>query len=588
MFCKTFRVKSHTALKSSDRKKLRGDISNAFPLLTPEKLAELMPPKEDLTVVKLFVHKGDAVSVYVHNKNPIIFEVEKKFYPTVYTLWRYLDFLPVFSTWPPVFDRMTGGADLMLPGIVVSSSGLPAVQQGTLCAITLVGNRAPVAIGVATMSTKDMLASGMKGKGFNVLHTYKDHLWAYGDESGPPNIPPEEIEVVPSAKLEEEVIPLDSETPAPSTELENLNLEEVTATTQQKGGELKENTEILEEESVGLPCDDNCNTSSQETMDDLLNQCFFHALKYKVKKSDLPLLTSTFLRNYLFACCPEGQQVDIKKSSYKKLSKFLQAMQQRNILQVKELSKGVESIVEIQWKHPDIISFVAPATAPPTETCETAEIGRKQPYQPPEIISLYGINAKMLPLFQASGHKKGDLLTQNDVRGVIVTYVKTNELVHSDNKNFVTVDPVICDCLLNVSEKHDITLLKWDDLFARCLERMQPSHQVTFPGSSPVVRKGNIEPIDITVAQRTSNKKVTIIKNLELYGLDPSSVGSLLQQRVQASFSCTALPGTKDRVQMQIQGNQVSQTGKLLLEHFRIPRKYVNGLDLAVKSGKKK
>ncbi|XP_018416818.1 PREDICTED: eukaryotic translation initiation factor 2D isoform X1 [Nanorana parkeri] len=587
MFCKPFRVKSHTALKSSDRKKLRGAISSAFSSLTTENLADLMPSKEDLTVVKVFVHKGDAVSVYVHNKNPIIFELERRFYPTVYTLWRHPDILPVFSTWPPVFERMNGGADLMLPGVLVSS-GLPEVQKGTLCAITLVGNRAPVAIGVATMSTKDMLASGMKGKGFNILHTYKDQLWAYGDESCPPNISSEEIDVTASAKLEEEIMSLDSESQAPSTELENLHLQEVAATVQQKGGEIKENTETLEEEREGMPSMENCNTSSQETMDDLLHQCFFHALKYKVKKSDLPLLTSAFLRNYLFACCPEGQQVDIKKSSYKKLSKFLQVMQQRNILQVKELSKGVESIVEIQWKHPDVISFVAPTTVLPLETCETSDGGRKQSYQPPEISSLYGINAKMLPLFQASGHRKGDLLTHNEVRSVTITYVKTNELVHSDKKNFVIVDPVICDCLLNASEKHDLSLLKWDDLLTRCLERMQPSHRVTFPGISSVVRKGNIEPIDIAVAQRGSNKKVTIIKNLELYGLDPLSVGSALQQRVQASFSCTVLPGTKDRVQVQIQGNQVSQAGKLLLDYFKIPRKYISGLDLAVKAGKKK
>ncbi|XP_040193461.1 eukaryotic translation initiation factor 2D isoform X1 [Rana temporaria] len=406
------------------------------------------------------------------------------------------------------------------------------------------------------------------------------------DESCPPNIPPEEIGVAQSANLEEGY--LDSESPAYIAELENLHLEEVAATAQQEGGEIKESTETLEEEKVDMPNVENCNTVSQETMDDLLHQCFFHALKYKVKKSDLPLLTSAFLRNYLFACCPEGQQVDIKKSSYKKLSKFLQAMQQRNILQVKELSKGVESIVEIHWKHPDVISFVAPETVLPLETCETSDGGRKQPYQPPEILSLYGINAKMLPLFQASGHRKGDLLTPNDVRSVIITYVKTNELVHSDNKNFVTVDPIICDCLLNASEKYDLLLLKWDDLVTRCLERMQPSHRVSFPGSSPVVRKGNIEAIDVAVAQRGSNKKVTIIKNLELYGLDPVSVGSLLQQRVQASFSCTVLPGTKDRVQVQIQGNQVSQTGKLLVEHFKIPRKYINGLDLAGKAGKKK
>lgn len=39
-----------------------------------------------------------------------------------------------------------------------------------------------------------------------------------------------------------------------------------------------------------------------EQMDELLLQCFFHALKTKVKKSELPLLTSTFLRNHMVSC----------------------------------------------------------------------------------------------------------------------------------------------------------------------------------------------------------------------------------------------------------------------------------------------
>jgi len=37
--------------------------------------------------------------------------------------------------------------------------------------------RAPVAVAAAAMSTAEMLAAGMKGKGFAVLHTYMDHLW---------------------------------------------------------------------------------------------------------------------------------------------------------------------------------------------------------------------------------------------------------------------------------------------------------------------------------------------------------------------------------------------------------------------------
>lgn len=32
-------------------------------------------------------------------------------------------------------------------------------------------------------------------------------------------------------------------------------------------------------------------------------------------------------------------------------------MQQQRILQVKELNKGVESIVEVDWKHPEYVKY---------------------------------------------------------------------------------------------------------------------------------------------------------------------------------------------------------------------------------------
>ncbi|KAM4795208.1 eukaryotic translation initiation factor 2D [Rhinophrynus dorsalis] len=588
MFAKAFKIKSNTSIKGSDRRKLRADISSAFPSLTTENVSDLMPSKEELNIVKVYVHKGDSVTIYVHNRNPIMFELERNLYPTVYTLWRYPDLLPAFTTWPPVLEKMTGGADLMLPGVVVPPSGLPEVEQGSLCAVSLVGNRAPVAVGVATMSTREMLSSGMKGKGFNVLHTYRDQLWAFGDKSCPPTIALLETETAPDKDKDDPVTAQDfpKENAVLESALDSLSLTDGEVPAAQEEEDTPESSTAVEEEVEETEDTITCQRSPQEAMDSLLNECFFHALKYKVKKSDLPLLTSAFLRNYLFSCCPEGQQVDIKKSSYKKLSKFLQTMQQRKILQVKELSKGVESIVEIDWKHPDVRSFVALSSVPVAS--ESTDGGGEPPYQPPEIISLYGIPTKMLPLFQESGRRKGDLLTQSDVRSVIITYVKTNELVDADNKNFVKINPVLCDCLLEKNEQNDISFLKWDDLLTRCLERMQNSHQVTFPGHPPIIRKGNINPIDISVAQRASNKKVTMIKNLELYGLDPSLVGNLLQQRVQASATCTILPGSKERFQVQIQGNQVSQVGKLLLEYFKIPRKYVNGLDLAAKPSKKK
>ncbi|XP_054567371.1 eukaryotic translation initiation factor 2D isoform X3 [Eptesicus fuscus] len=548
MFAKAFRVKSNTAIKGSDRRKLRADVTAAFPTLGTDQASELVPGKEELNIVKLYAHRGDAVTVYVSGGNPVLFELEKNLYPTVYTLWSYPDLLPAFTTWPLVLEKLVGGADLMLPGIVVPPAGLPQVQKGDLCAIVLVGNRRS------------------------------------GDRSSPPFIAP--LTLDPPDVSEEQ------------DDMRRLTLEgkeEENGEDQQMCGE-KTLPEASEDPGVGgLKPDPADGKTLPEQMDELLQQCFLHALKCRVKKTDLPLLTSTFLGSHVFSCCPEGRQLDIKKSSYKKLSKFLQQMQQEQIIQVKELSKGVESIVAVDWKHPRITSFVIPEPSPTSQTIQ--EGSREQPYHPPDIKPLYCVPASMSLLFQESGHKKGSILEGSEVRMIIINYAKKNDLVDADNKNLVHLDPILCDCILEKSEQHTVMKLPWDSLLTspqlidarfRCLEKLQPAYQVTFPGQEPIVKKGKICPIDITLAQRASNKKVTVVRNLEAYGLDPCTVAAILQQRCQASTTVTPAPGAKDSLQVQIQGNQVHHLGRLLLEEYQLPRKHIQGLEKAPKPGKKK
>ncbi|XP_071332657.1 eukaryotic translation initiation factor 2D [Trachinotus anak] len=595
MFAKAFRVKSNTAIKGSDRRKLKADISAAFPSLSADELSELVPNKEEINVVKIYAHKGEAVTLYVLHKNPLFFELEKRLHPTVYVLWRYPALLPAFRTWPPVLQKLIGGADLMLPGVVVPSTGLPEVKQGDYCAVTLVNNRAPVAVGTAAVSSAEMHSSGMKGRGVCVLHTYMDNLWAFGDKSGPPSLPDaeneghgvngdecqtdeeeedEEKEGV-EKHVEEEWRAGETVTDKVCSGIEELSLAE------QKGKE----GEMANEEEVESQDD---HKTPQEMMDALLVQCFLHALKSKVKKSELPLLTSTFLRNHMFSCCPSGKQLDIKKSSYKKLSKFLQAMQQQhNLVRVKELTKGVESIVEVDWKNPELRSFNVPEEMG-GETTPVEDGEGETPYHPPEITTLYSVSARLEPLFLDANKRKGAILQPAEVRSVVTEYVKKNELVDENNKNYVTINPTLCDCLLEKSEYQEVESLKWDDLFSRTLRRMQECYQVVFPGQTPIIKKGHIEPIDISVASRGSNKKVTLIKNLEVYCLDPAVVATALQRRVQASSVLQPIPGAKDKVLVQIQGNQIHQVGSLLLDHYQIPRKYIQGLDKALKGGKKK
>eukprot|EP00071_Canis_lupus_P037439 XP_022270996.1 eukaryotic translation initiation factor 2D isoform X2 [Canis lupus familiaris] len=548
MFAKAFRVKSNTAIKGSDRRRLRADVAAAFPGLGTDQVSVLVPGKEELNTVKLYAHRGDAVTVYVSGGNPILFELEKNLYPTVYTLWSYPDLLPTFTTWPLVLEKLVGGADLMLPGLVVPPAGLPQVQKGDLCAITLVGNRRS------------------------------------GDKSSLPSIAPLALD---SPDLEkEESITAD---PAMQEDLRCLTLEgeDENGEAQQQMCGRKSLSEASEDSnSRGLNPDPTDSRTLQEQMDELLQRCFLHALKCQVKKADLPLLTSIFLGNHMFSCCPKGRQLDIKKSSYRKLSKFLQQMQQEQIVQVEELSKGVESIVAVDWKHPRITSFVIPEPSPTSQTIQ--EGSREQPYHPPDIKSLYCVPANMTLLFQESGHKKGSILEGGEVRTIIINYAKKNDLVDANNKNLVKLDPILCDCILEKNEQHTVMKLPWDSLLTRCFEKLQPAYQVSFPGQEPIVKKGKICPIDISLAQRASNKKVTVVRNLEPYGLDPCSVASILQQRCQASTTVTPAPGAKDSLQVQIQGNQVHHLSRLLLEEYRLPRKYIQGLEKAPKPAKKK
>ncbi|XP_029975610.1 eukaryotic translation initiation factor 2D [Salarias fasciatus] len=594
MFAKSFRVKSNTVIKGSDRRKLKADITAAFPTLSADELSELIPNKEELNVVKIYAHKGDAVTLYVLHKNPLFFEVEKRLYPTVYLLWRYPDLLPTFRTWSPVLQKLIGGADLMLPGVVVPPGGLPDVKKGACCAVTVVNNRAPVAVGTAAVSSEEMYSLGMKGRGVSVLHTYMDHLWAFGDKSSPPSVPDEDCEEEmneeecefpeETEEKEEEMVekssedqwcPSDPASDPACGAVEELSIAEQDEEKGEEGSEKEENQEDQR--------------TPQETMDALLLQCFLHALKSKVKKSELPLLTSTFLRNHMFSCCPSGKQIDLKKSSYKKLSKFLQTMQQQySLVRVKELSKGVESIVEVDWKNPELRSF-SPPEEKDVEASPVQDGGRGDvPYHPPEITTLYSVSARLEPLFLDANKRKGATMHPAEVRSIITEYVKKNELVAENNKNYVTINPTLCDCLLEKSEYQEVESLKWDDLFTRTLGRMQECYQVVYPGQAPVIKKGHIEPIDISVASRGSNKKVTLVKNLEAYGVDPAAVAATLQHRVQASSVLQPVPGSRDRVSVQIQGNQIHQVGSLLLDHYQIPRKYIQGLDKAPKSGKKK
>ncbi|CAH3015379.1 unnamed protein product [Porites evermanni] len=608
MFLKAFRVKSNTAIRGSDRRKLRSDVSNSFPSLSLDEISELIPNKEEISVMRVMTHSGQNITVFCLSGEPIFFEVEKRVIPTVYTLWKFPDLLLSFTTWPPVLEKLKGGADLMLPGVVVPSEGVSALgrfEKGAICSVCLNENRAPVAVGVTLVSSRDLLEDGMRGKGVMIYHVYQDLLWAHGSKRPLPQLTVLDDEVkTDEVKNSLQELSFDD---AEGTE-HNKSREDsyIDGSTDTEGGFTGDDVENNEANAANAAGDENEQTLSEEAtykdveeeatdtpnslldnMDDLLEYCFFCTL-LRMKKVELPLLTSTFFRTYLLPSCPAGKSLDIKKSSFKKLSKFLQCMQDRRLIIVQEASKGVDQISTIVWENPELKDFKAkrPVVENATEvTSLPASAGTQT--EPPRIEELFSVSAAMLPIFSEFGYRKSAVMSPSDVRTVVTNYVKSHELVSTENKRMVVLDPTLTKILLNKNE--DIAFLPWDQLIERVSSKMNKCHQITFPGQDPLIRKGKIESIEIKVEQRMGNKKVTLIRNLELYGISPQEFAHNIQLKAACSTSVSQLPGKNISPGMQvlIQGNQVAIVAKFLLDEYKIPKKYISGLE-HLKSGKKK
>jgi translation initiation factor 2D len=137
----------------------------------------------------------------------------------------------------------------------------------------------------------------------------------------------------------------------------------------------------------------------QEAMNELLNYCFFKALKTSAKKIELPVLTSNFYRLHIVPACPSEKTLDVKKSSYKKLSKFLDTLKKEGVIDVKEFTKGVESISAIRYDHERVRSFRVDINDKPEPAPALEKVGEIDKYLPPVITRMYAINAVCLPLF---------------------------------------------------------------------------------------------------------------------------------------------------------------------------------------------
>jgi len=605
-------VKSNVAIRGSDRRKLKDHVSKSFPLLPSDELLLLVPNKDPMTVMTVLTYNETNVTCYCLHKTPILFDVDGTLLPTVYTLWKFPRMLITFKTSQNVFPILSGGADLMFPGVLEPRSGFPEFQNKTPSCVSLLGNGAAVAVGTTSCSRDELVREGCAGKRVVIYHCFKDYLWAHGEKENPPLIP--DFVSVPD---DEEEDALDggggagdasnvdqAETGMTSLAITGTNngmdtrLEDVGNGGTQNGQLSEEMVEVGGEETLNeQPAGDStCDVDDvavakeelpeepqltpQEEMGLLLENCFCQAL-LDAKKIELPILVSKFSSQYLHPACPDGRRIDVKKSPYKKMSLFLSEMQKEGLVTVKELSKGVESITEMNIQNERMqeyskSEFAQQRKVYKLERLEEEKEKKKADSKTIEVRELFAVSAKVAPFFKLYGKNKGAVMCSSDIRQLVTSYVKDHELVNPSNKKLINLDPLLTDVLFNKGQHQDSA--NWDGIMTRILQNMNPCHEVTCPGEESVIRKGKMDSIEVSIENRMGNKKVTVIKNLESFGIETKSFAQSLQQAAASSTAVNPVPGkTSTATMVIVQGMQLKHV-KNILESYKVPLKYVKGL----------
>eukprot|EP00922_Rhytidocystis_sp_ex-Travisia-forbesii_P051241 GHVS01076069.1.p1 GENE.GHVS01076069.1~~GHVS01076069.1.p1 ORF type:complete len:569 (+),score=108.04 GHVS01076069.1:1-1707(+) len=360
-----------------------------------------------------------------------------------------------------------------------------------------------------------------------------------------------------------------------------------------------------------------------EQLDEVLEVCLLEALHVTVTDEQLPLDASALYSKMVAAseyiitasalvkrkleaagmtmeelrlACSADLALDVKKSTHKKLSKFLQVFTKKKLFQTKE-TRGVVFVVKVNRDHPTYKAYtpipskdrkIAPGPAAAGGTTSTAADvpGGGGTTGELQIMEFYQPSQKCLPIFEAVGVKTGrdHVFTMTQCNEVLSTYIEKALPANlpagikiEERSDTVPIDFHLRAAVVNKTEG-SIPLMPKKDLFGRFQSAMNVCHKVYRAGVSDVapLRKGPVPCVKITIEDRSGGKKhVTHIVGLKTFHVDQAAVAVALQKQLACSASTYELPGKAKELAIMVQGRSGTPSAEFLMSQCLIPKKYI-------------
>ncbi len=116
--------------------------------------------------------KIDDRKVILIDDEPILFEFEGEWYPTVLSIIKFKPKRGKVVVDKGAMPFVMNGADIMKPGIVWADK---EIKKGDFVYVTVEEKDTPLAVGIALVDGEEMI--GKKGKAIKNIHHIKDKIW---------------------------------------------------------------------------------------------------------------------------------------------------------------------------------------------------------------------------------------------------------------------------------------------------------------------------------------------------------------------------------------------------------------------------
>ncbi|KYQ89361.1 hypothetical protein DLAC_10024 [Tieghemostelium lacteum] len=561
LFKNEFPIGNQSLISGSDVKKLKTKLMNLYKNLTVNDLDVVFNKKKDVGQVKLL----NKINIYTHQGDPILFEYLDKLYPSIYMLWKIPNMLPRIQVHAGVFQYISGGADLMLAGCV-DANEIPK-EKNQIVSVVIRDQLYPISIGY-TLQDQSNPDPSLGGKIASFLHLIDDKLYNYGSKKLPDDFI---TKIDQSYQVEKQSEPSDTTTTTTTTNTSTDNQPNIESSVDENNNNTNNTNNEQQEISI-------------EDMDKILMFSFLGAIKKGIKDNDLPMVLKTVFNKYIVYYTPIGMGVDevnLKKSSYKKVSVFLKEMESKGLIQLVEESPGNIELSRIYRNHPEYIKFKPfemtrglqlEQQLHEMENLKIQEQDQSQTFGNTSgdfipiksITEVYSVPKPLIPWSDNQNY-----LSFSKIQAIIQKYIQENNL---DKQANMELDPLLFGLVSN--EKFS-TPVQWSkSVYYQKLKEILKIH-LELTRELTVGEDIQVRPYELieVSCKKSSNKFVIEVKNLENFFIPIKEMAQEGMKHFSASTTIKEMKNNKNI--LKIQGRSTDRVIGYIIGKYKIPKKYI-------------